>query len=153
MTGVARVGAAGGDLAASVIGLVRSDPQFIAIVVLATAEIQIVAVCVATHGQPGLSFAGGSGKGFCLQRKHEIGLLLRRESHESTPVGGTTKYRSVSRTSYDNSAVAKDYIVYSKDSSGILNRTEGPHCPGSFRSGCLRHPAPQHLTQIDQGDT
>ena len=44
----------------------------------------------------------------------------------NTPVEGTTKYRSVSRTSYDNSAVvARDYIVYSKDSSGILNRTEG----------------------------
>lgn len=41
---------------------------------------------------------------------------------------GTT-YHNVSRTSYDNNAVARDYIVYSEDSSGIPNWAESPHCP------------------------
>lgn len=75
MTGVAGVGTARGDFTTCVIGLVSRDPQLITVVVLATAEIQIVAVSVAVHSQPGFS-AGGSGK-VRLQCKHEIGLITK----------------------------------------------------------------------------
>lgn len=68
MAGVG-VGAAGGDLAASVVRLVRGDPQLIAVVVLAAAEIQVVAVRVAAHGQPGLSPSAAAGSDV-LQRTY-----------------------------------------------------------------------------------
>lgn len=63
MARVAGIRTAGGDLATSVISLVRGNPQLVAVVVLAAAEIQIVAVCIAAHSQSGLSLAAAEGSG------------------------------------------------------------------------------------------
>lgn len=83
------VGAAGGHLAAGVVRLVRGDPQLVAVVVLAAAEIQVVAVRVAAHGcQPtGLS---------------PVVVVV---VDAAVAVGsGPAERASFSRTSYDNNA-------------------------------------------------
>lgn len=87
MAGVG-VGTAGGDLAAGVVSLVRGDPQLVAVVVLAAAEIQVVAVRVAAHGvQPGLSLVGSD----VLQRTDGRGGLLL---HHGDCAGGTLGKRN-----------------------------------------------------------
>lgn len=74
MAGVG-VGAAGGDLAASVVSFIRGNSQLVIVVVLAGTEICILVVCVAAHSSsPDLPLLAAVR--LRLQRKHERGVLI-----------------------------------------------------------------------------
>lgn len=87
------VGAAGGDLAAGVVRLVRGDAQLVAVVVLAAAEIQVITVRVAAHGQPGLSLVAAAAapvRSNALQRTDERWLIIWWRAARGALARGTT---------------------------------------------------------------